>query len=317
MRLILLGLLLMAGCPDWWIEPVPGVCCETPEECFRLGLTSSRPCPIGTCVANLCVESGCDGNEDCSLGTVCLADVCVAIDGPPSTPEGMAEIPAGPFVRGCYSAHETCTAPEELPQQIVMLSRYYIDLTEVTQYDYEKCVLASVCQMPYWETWDPIALPTYPVVGVSWEAARNYCEWRKKRLPTEAEWEKAARGLNGMPYPWGKESPTCALANFGTCFGGGAWPVGSAPAGDSPFRVHDMAGNVREWVHDWYDPDYYETSPTVDPQGPMTGEYKVVRGGAWGQSTLDGVKELRAANRIAAFPPAGIRKDLGFRCASN
>ncbi len=193
----------------------------------------------------------------------------------------MVLVPAGEFTMGSNSGDD-----DEKPPHLVYLDAFWIDKYEVTNAFYKKCVDAGKCQRP-----NPTGSSTrnayygntqfdnYPVIYVAWADAKTYCEWAGKRLPTEAEWEKAARGTDGRTYPWGNDWDAKKL-NSGEGGAGDTVAVGSYPAGASPYGVMDMAGNVWEWVADWYDASYYSKSPVRNPTGPSSGQTRGVRGGA-------------------------------------
>jgi formylglycine-generating enzyme required for sulfatase activity len=226
-------------------------------------------------------------------------------------PKGMLLIPEGEFLRG--SEHGL---PDARPLRPIYLSGFWIDQFEVTNDQYRQCVQAEVCSIPKdQEVFDDAELGTYPVSNVTWFQARTYCHWKGQRLPTEAEWEKAARGIDGRRYPWGDEA---ALAhallktNDPDRKRHGIFPVGSLPDTASPYGVGDLAGNVWEWVRDWYAEDYYAMASTRNPQGPIHGTFRVLRGGDWSQSPLELQTTYRGWDEMTYWGPM-----LGFRCAAD
>ena len=227
-------------------------------------------------------------------------------------PEDMVLVPAGEFTMGSPEGD-----PDERPAHKIQISAFYMDKYEVTVKQYAAFLQESGGDRPSeWKTMNKSSNQNRPVMGVDWADATRYCKWAGKRLPTEAEWEKAARGTDGRLYPWGNEPPTPVHANYGKK----EWnnhealvPVGTLEAGKSPYGIYDMAGNVWEWVSDWYDNEYYKHSPSDSPTGPPTGGFKVIRGGSWNTSA----RNLRAADRY--FDPPSFRSQYvpGFRCAKN
>ena len=214
----------------------------------------------------------------------------------------------------------------EHPQHSVSLSAFYIDRYPVSNAQYAAFIAATGYSPPkYWKAAPQMGAeepfpagaqhPTHPVVGVSYADALAYCEWAGKRLPTEAEWETAARGgLINQNYPWGNESSR-NHANTVGIWGKDRWhwtsPIGSFPP--NGYGLHDMAGNVFEWCADWYAPDYYQHSDRQDPRGPKTGQTRVLRGGSWSNNLL-GIYQMRCAYRFHARPETR-NLTIGFRCA--
>jgi serine/threonine-protein kinase len=220
----------------------------------------------------------------------------------------MVYVPAGEFEMGSEDGND-----QEHPVHTVALDAFWIDQTEVTNDQFRSCVEEGVCD-GFW-TCPPFEDPDlgeHPVVCISWEQAGIYCEWVGGRLPTEAEWEYAARGPEGHTYPWGEDDPTCDLAQWVRCQGETV-PVGSLPAGASWCGALDMAGNTMEWVSDWYDETYYASSPAENPQGPSSGQLRAIRGGSWWQAEPG---DLRSAYR-AGYTPTYVESVFGIRCAKD
>lgn len=263
------------------------------------------------------------------------ADSAITI---PHCVDGECLVPEGSFMMGCtdemnVEGYEDCKLPAK-PYHEVYLSEYKIDEYEVTISQYQKCIDAGVCidhegDTYYYLTYetyfedgcllgDPKSDPDMPMNCVSWEGAKQYCEWLGKKLPTEAQWEKAARGTDGRVFPWGNIG-SCDKAIFvgytdedlvfSFCEGNKPFPVGSKPAGMSPYGAYDMAGNVFEWVNDIYSENYYDNSPKENPQGPESGQFQILRGGGFGYTDSD-------AKVFVRFGDYGtlISERLGFRC---
>lgn len=233
----------------------------------------------------------------------------------------MILIPSGPFTMGSNDG-----LPNERPEHVVTLDAYYIDQYEVTLALYRKFLESGKYESP--PTWDDEAATTVgdrPAIGMKWSDAAAYCQWAGKRLPTEAEWEKAARGTDGRRYPWGHMQPFVDIANYnrGVWVNEGITLVavtsglegmsvrhGLKTGGKSPYGLAHMAGNAAEWVADWYDREYYQKSPDKNPTGPAQGEKRVLRGGSW----ADLPAALRVTARFSAEPDFEDRT-IGFRCA--
>jgi formylglycine-generating enzyme required for sulfatase activity len=271
-------------------------------------------------------------------------------------PSTRADVPAGRFLRGStdtdiaigiricrdtYFKPDNCTASwfeAESPQRSIHIDRFLIDQYEVTNLRYRACVAAGACAPVRWaecvkfdlasRSWSTSApghkdarSPQHPVVCTTWDQAQTFCAWSGGRLPTEAEWEKAARGTDGRPFPWGKEWNETSLnwgdlspnGSFGSSDGAsGATPAGSYPASVSPYGAHDMAGNVWEWTQDWYTTDFYAHSGDENPvnRTPAPADGRIVRGGSWSFAG----NGARAAYRYYQAPDT-LDDAIGFRCA--
>ena len=219
-------------------------------------------------------------------------------------------IPAGQFNMGSDDGNN-----DERPVHPVYLNSYWMDQTEVANKMYALCVDAGACDPPTSVRSSTNSVyygnpkfNDYPVMNVSWHQAQAYCDWAGRRLPTEAEWEKAARGQDGRTYPWG-EGSSCEQANYNISCIGDTTKVGSYLSGQSPYGIFDLAGNVWEWIMDWYDSDHYANSITRNPQGPAIGQSRVFRGGSWN----DDNDYLRSALRGRGTPSYSSNM-LGFRC---
>lgn len=259
----------------------------------------------------------------------------------------MVFVPGGPFIMGstdaqiddaltlCNEFYGDCKRTwfdDEDRQHTVTLGAFWIDAYEVTNSRYALCVQAGACNPPAGKDlltrvsyyYGNPAYDSHPVVWVSWNDAKDYCMWAGARLPTEAEWEKAARGTRGQIYPWGDSRASGKRVNYCDVSCQSDWkdaseddgyaetaPVGNYATGRSPYGAYDMAGNVWEWVADWYDSDYYSRSPSENPIGPASGDYKVARGGSW----LDTDANAHAADRYSLILNTGY-SNVGFRCVA-
>jgi len=243
-----------------------------------------------------------------------------------STVDGMelAYIPAGKFSMGSDSGN-----PDQMPVHTVQLNGYWLDRTEITNEMFVRFLNAEGNQQEGGTTWlDPIdpfvwifekdgvwqtlsGKENYPIVNVSWYGAKTYCTWAGRDLPTEAQWEYAAKGREGHRFPWGNDGPDCNLTRFLGC---GNTPVeaGSLLQGSNLWGVYDLAGNVAEWINDRYAADYYQQSPRMEPTGPINGYYRVIRGGDWGSTYL----AIQTSHRDWAGADERLN-NVGFRCVLN
>jgi formylglycine-generating enzyme required for sulfatase activity len=212
-----------------------------------------------------------------------------------------AYIPAGKFSMGSTRQND------EKPLHVVDINAFWIMQTEVTNAEYARCVGDGTCTPPHNSLANNPEEADHPVVNVDWMQASAYAKWAGGRLPSEAEWEKAARGSDLRPFPWGANTPEATLLNFNSTLSD-TTPVMNYPLGVSPYGLYDMAGNVEEWVADWYANDYYAASPAENPPGPTEGIFRVVRGGSYhSDATL-----VQTTSRGKAAPIRGYAT-VGFR----
>jgi formylglycine-generating enzyme required for sulfatase activity len=248
-----------------------------------------------------------------SEATAEVESVAESTPGEEPIPSEMVAIAAGPFVRGTEHG-----GFDERPTRTIHLDEFLIDRFEVTNHQYQQFVVATGHRKPglpsrYAKSGGKMRGTNQPIVYVSWDDADEYCRWKGKRLPTEAEWEKAMRGTDGRLWPWGdKEQPDGA--NWARVKDGYevSARIGTFQIDKSPYGVMDGAGNVMEWVADWYDETYYKSSPDRNPPSPEYGTYRVLRGGSYTTTGAD----VRITSRSKMMPD--FRDEtIGFRCASS
>jgi formylglycine-generating enzyme required for sulfatase activity len=295
----LLGLFILVACTSPAVEPTP----------TALLTNTSIPTPSPEPTATL-LPTPTPTAPPLGIGSTQIS----SIDG-----MEMVFIPAGTFLMGSDDplGLNRGHAFELRPLEVVELDDFWIDRTEITNRMYKRCLDAGVCGQPievvYTTRDDYFEHPTYdnhPVFGVSWEDANKYCLWAGRHLANEAEWEKAARGWDGRKYPWGNMEPACYLAHYDDCQQD-TLPVGSLPLGASPYGAMDMAGNVWEWVADWYPHEAYPTPFPLEGQEPVSETLHIVRGGSWANDSL----VLESAIRFVGWPIDEISVGFGFRCA--
>ncbi len=277
--------------------------CAPPECLFARGGAGCPSVPDGGLDSSLPMDTGIDAGDAGDGGV----DADAGADAGPTPPPGYVLVPAGPYQMGCNSALDTVCMPDELPRHEVFVSAFFIMIREVSMTEWAACIDAGECAIPsdgMW--WTPMMTPNDPVVDMERAEAEAYCRWIGGRLPTEAEWEKAARGTDGRVYPWGNDPPNCTLANYLDC-GDMRMSVDIFESVASPYGTINQAGNVWEWVSDYYAADYYASSPASDPRGPATGTSWVIRGGShdWPDTAL------RTSKRLEWDHPTAV---IGVRC---
>jgi len=236
----------------------------------------------------------------------------IPVDVKTSTMDGMVQVyvPEGEFLMGKGEVRKYADSPTHT----VYLDAFWMDKYEVSNAMYLKCMKAGACTNMVSDntTYKNWIYREHPVTYITWEQAGLYCQWAGRRLPTEAEWEKAARGTDGRRYPWGNETPNARLANFEGTMIHEAVSIYRYPLGASPYGVLNMSGNVREWVADWYGEDYYLVTPYANPLGPETGTERSLRSGSYNEDKI----EVTVTTRMRHEPQsAGLSR--GFRCAQD
>jgi len=313
------------------------------------GLAVEIFCKIGSCTNKECGDDGCGGScGECKAGLTCYPHG-KCLDAPAGCLPGCAgdvTVPAGPFWMGCNDAVDNECLAWEKPYHTVNLGGFSISRNEVTNSEFaaflskngngcdgHSCAVAddggNICLGSYWPlvqgtVWSVASgFENHPVQNATWYGANTYCSSIGKRLCTEAEWEKAARGTDGRKYPWGNSEPTCNYSvyceepdwnGYCGCGLGTSWPVGSKPQGASAYGVLDMSGNVGEWVADWWSYDDYTVAPADNPTGPATGSERIIRGGDYGSlSGLGPNNQQRCSHRSFSKPTSSFQ-EVGVRC---
>lgn len=309
--------------PDIPVDTAPDVVKDTADDVANdvAGDVALSCVPgVAMCAGDTLATCKADGSgweeEFCPTGTSCKSGACAK-----NAPDGMVYVPGGTFQMGCATG-DTCPA-DQSPQHTVTVKAFYLDTYEVTVERYQVCVGQNACGLAQWLfanwfNWGKDGRGKQPMNGARWDDANAFCKWSGGRLPTEAEWERAAHGGKVGKFPWGDENPTCSKdqassASFKTdeigCNTGLTSPVGTQSAANA-YGLYDMAGNVQEWVADWYGP--FSADPAVDPQGPGNTGYKVMKGGSFAHP----VGELRVSSRVPAGPGEQYSSQ-GFRCAKS
>ena len=254
--------------------------------------------------------------EDVDIGTVLCETDCTT-----KTGDLMGDVEA---LRLCRGQCKPAMFNNETPMHRVYLDAFYLNKFVVTNAQYREFVRVNGGPAPKNESrakytlWKngtfPQDISDHPVINVSWYDARAYCRWAGGRLPTEAEWEKSARGHDGLRYPWGNETPTPSHANYGRPWSGAKTltPVGHFEKGKSPYGIYGMSGNVWQWTNDWYAEHYYQVSPQENPRGPKRGRNKTVRGGSW----INIPAVIHSSSRVG-YDPLNRIYDIGIRCAKD